>query len=97
MKRLLGRDWCTKFPDRVFRVYLGGFCHQHDKRYTWHKKSRWTADLELFNDVKNAGLPITAGFMWVGIRCIGWLFWESNEASREAWREIEREKRHKDL
>ena len=54
-------------------VDLSGVCKDHDKRYEDHSKSRWTADLELFNDVKRKGLPITASFMWLGVRAFGWL------------------------
>ena len=69
------RDWCSYFPDRVFKVNLSRCCYEHDMRYQDKTKSRWTADLELFNDVKHKGALITAGFMWVGVRLVGWMFY----------------------
>ena len=76
MFRFQGRDWCSYFPDRVFKIYIGDICAKHDIRYADYTKSRWTADLELFNEVKGRGLPITAGIMWIGIRLIGWAFYK---------------------
>ena len=75
MKRLDGKDWCTLFPDRLFKIYIGDICAKHDARYADHSKSRLTSDLELFNDVKRRGLPITAFIMWLGVRLLGWLWY----------------------
>ena len=75
MKRVQGKDWCSYFPDRVFKVNLSMACYEHDMRYADKSKSRWTADLELFNDVKRKGAPITATLMWIGVRLCGWVFY----------------------
>ncbi len=75
MKRFKNKDWCSYFPDHVFGKYIGDVCAKHDVRYEDKSKSRWTSDLELFNDVKRRGLPITAGVMWIGVRLIGWKFY----------------------
>ena len=72
--RYKGKKWCSKFPDKVFGVNLSEACYEHDVRYGDKSKSRWTADLELFNDVKRKGAPITASFMWLGVRLFGW-YW----------------------
>lgn len=81
MKRVDGKDWCTMFPDRVAKINMSDICAAHDKRYADKSKSRWTADLELFNDVKNRGEGLKkiisyplATVMWIGVRVCGW-YW----------------------
>lgn len=73
--RFKGKDWCSYFPDNIWGKYVGDICYQHDMRYSDHSKSRWTADLEFFNDLKHRGLPITGALMWLGVRLVGWSFY----------------------
>ena len=76
MKRYKGKDWCTLFPDRVFNIYIGDVCYEHDMRYKDKTKSRWQADIELLKDIDRRGLHTTAVFMWIGVRLFGWIWYK---------------------
>ena len=76
--KFLNKDWCSFFPEYVWKKYIGDVCYQHDLRYGDHHKSRWVADRELLVDVAKRGLPITALVMWTGVRLLGWIWWKKS-------------------
>jgi len=79
LKRYKGKDWCTLWPDRVFKAYIGDICYIHDERYRDHSKTRFEADKELYYDVKDRGLPITSTIMFIGLRLAGWYWYNKGE------------------
>lgn len=52
----MNKDRCTLFPEMFLGIRLKDVCHEHDIRYADKSKSRWTADLEFFNNIKDQGL-----------------------------------------
>jgi len=88
MKRFMNMDHCSFFPDRVLGIYFDEPCYHHDVRYRDKTKSRWTSDLELFNDARKradgmerwrvAAAHVIAFGMWVGVRSFGW-YWYNKE------------------
>ena len=73
--KFLNKDWCSYFPEYIWDKYIGKVCYEHDVRYEDRNKSRWVADRELFLDVHDKGLPVTALIMWLGVRTFGWIWY----------------------
>lgn len=63
-------DGCTGWFDGSWRHC----CDLHDLAYSLGV-DKLTADLDLFECVVNAGHPVIAGIMLIGVVLFGWLFY----------------------
>lgn len=73
--KLIHKHYCSYFPDHLWGINLTDICKTHDLRYETESKSRWSADVELFDKVKKEGNVVLASLMFVGVRAFGWVFY----------------------
>lgn len=65
-------DYCTFWPDRLFKYDWSTCCLAHDIAYELNLP-RLTADLELGVCVSNTGVPLMGGIMTIGLFIFGWV------------------------
>jgi len=88
----MGKGWkkgsyCTCFPDKLFGVYYGDHCFEHDLDYSNEHPniaSRKEADKKLkksvYNEFKKQKKPliglILSNMMYFIVRLMGWTYWK---------------------
>lgn len=67
------KDHCTMFPEGNWSEC----CARHDRRYENKRLTRFQADKLLFRCVKRKSSIIIAAIMFMGVRLVGWYFYDN--------------------
>lgn len=82
-------DHCTNWPDRFGSWDWAHCCQVHDLQYDL-QVDKLTADLDLFTCVAQAGAPVMAAVMYVGVLALGGKYYINAKKKRKSPHEDER-------
>jgi hypothetical protein len=71
-------SYCTNW--RSAPEDVDGCCHQHDRDYGINGTvTRAQADRSLRECIAANGHPFIAWLVWVAVRCVGWLYYQTKD------------------